>query len=264
MMNRSCRQIASWHLIAVGVSMKISRDDKPEKNPLFFLKLTSPKTARKFSFRNIYRNINFWLPTLINKKKGIVKIQQTVTLQTSIPIAAWVNQTSCRRTSEMLLLATIEAAKKLTILQRRIRIISSGPRSVCFNQIIGRIKAVFYVRLKHRRVARAAVINTGRHTENMPYRHGQPDLTHMRCGGKDPAKHHIKMKRYSQKPNIFSWQLFHRLNAHALFGQCRLKMRQHSIWCGDIPAIQPKRAIMHPKASIPSKPTPCLASAALK
>ena len=111
-MNRSCRQIASWHLIAVGVSMKISRDDKPEKNPLFFLKLTSPKTARKFSFRNIYRNINFWLPTLINKKKGIVKIQQTVTLQTSIPIAAWVNQTSCRRTSEMLLLATIEAAKK--------------------------------------------------------------------------------------------------------------------------------------------------------
>ena len=101
MMNRSCRQIASWHLIAVGVSMKISRDDKPEKNPLFFLKLTSPKTARKFSFRNIYRNINFWLPTLINKKKGIVKIQQTVTLQTSIPIAAWVNQTSCHRVSEI-------------------------------------------------------------------------------------------------------------------------------------------------------------------
>ena len=101
MMNRSCRQIASWHLIAVGVSMKISRDDKPEKNPLFFLKLTSPKTARKFSFRNIYRNINFWLPTLINKKKGIVKIQQTVTLQTSIPTAAWVNQTSCQGMSEM-------------------------------------------------------------------------------------------------------------------------------------------------------------------
>jgi len=101
MMNRSCRQIASWHLIAVGVSMKISRDDKPEKNPLFFLKLTSPKTARKFSFRNIYRNINFWLPTLINKKKGIVKIQQTVTLQTSIPIAAWVNQTSRHRVSEI-------------------------------------------------------------------------------------------------------------------------------------------------------------------
>ena len=93
-------------------------------------------------------------------------------------------------------------------------------------------------------------INTGRHTEKMSYRHGQPNLTHTRCSGDDPSKNHIKVKRYSQKPNIFSWQLFHRFKANALFGQCRLKMRQYGIWRSDIPAIQPKRAIMHPKASI--------------
>ena len=131
------------------------------------------------------------------------------------PHMAWGSQTSRHRVSEIDFVNEVTNERKSIIPQAWIHHPRVSSRNICKCRIASIITLIGLktatarnlFRCQNLSINNTPCIKTGRHTENMPYRHGQPDLTHMRCGGKDPAKHHIKMKRYSQKPNIFSCNL---------------------------------------------------------